>query len=80
MRWACNVLRTGEMRTSYKILVRKLGDLCVDGRMMIKWMLWEWGGRVCTGFFCLRTVHWQAFMNTAVNLKVPSKARKFLTS
>jgi hypothetical protein len=48
-----------ETRNAYKILVGKRGgknyseDLGVDGRIILKWILGRWGGKVWTGFIWL---------------------------
>jgi hypothetical protein len=59
-RWAGHVACIGEMRNAYKILVGKPAgksyseDLDVDGRIVLEWVLWKQGGKVCTGFIWLR--------------------------
>jgi hypothetical protein len=51
MRWAGNVERTGDIRNAYKILVRNLkrrqtlGEIVVDGRIILKWNTREYGVR-----------------------------------
>jgi hypothetical protein len=52
-------------------------DLRISGRILLKWILKKsGGGRVWTGFICLRI----RAMNTFTNLRVPENAEKFLTS
>jgi hypothetical protein len=55
-----HVARLGEMRNSYIILVgkserkRPLGELGVDGRITLDWILGKQRGRVRIGCVCLR--------------------------
>jgi hypothetical protein len=48
------------MRNAYKILVgkhegkRPLGRICVDGRIILEWILRKLGGKGWTGFIWLR--------------------------
>jgi hypothetical protein len=49
----------GEIRNVYKILVGKpepdyLGDLGIDGKRVLEWILGKWGGKVWTGFIWYR--------------------------
>jgi len=51
---------THDMRNAYKILVgkhegkRPLGRICVDGRIILEWILRKLGGKGWTGFIWLR--------------------------
>ena len=51
MRWVVHVVRIGERRGAYGVLVGEnlrerdhLGDPGVDGRIILKWFLRKWGG------------------------------------
>jgi hypothetical protein len=60
MRWAGRVTRMGEMRNAHIILVRKLkgkrplGDLDVDGKTILEWILGKYSEKVCIGLIWLR--------------------------
>ena len=55
MRWAGNVVRMGEERGVYRVLVGKSaerdhwGDLCVDGRIILEWISRRWDVGIWTG-------------------------------
>jgi hypothetical protein len=59
MRWPGHVARVGERRGAYMVLVEKpevrnrLEGLCVDGRIILKWIFKKWVG-VWTGLIWLR--------------------------
>jgi hypothetical protein len=52
MRWAGHVARLENNMNAYNILVENLklgdhlGDLCIDGRIIQKWVLGKWGESV----------------------------------
>jgi hypothetical protein len=60
MRWAGYVARMGEGRGVHRVLVgkpegkRPLGDLDVDGRIILRWIFRKWEGAVGTGRSGLR--------------------------
>jgi len=59
MRLTRHVARIEEMRMQTQFcrnLKRRnqLEDLCIDGRIILEWILEQHGGKLCTGFFCLR--------------------------
>jgi len=59
MRWVGHVVRMGEGRGVHRVLVgkpegkRPLGDLDIDGRIILSWISWKWEG-VETGWSWLR--------------------------
>jgi hypothetical protein len=60
MRGVGQIVRIGEMRNVYRILVGKFEgrdyyaeDLGIDGRIVLEWILWKLGGKVCTEFMWL---------------------------
>jgi hypothetical protein len=63
----------------YKILVRKpegkrlLGRLDVHGRIILKWVLWRYGGRMYWIHLAQGRDRWQTVVNTVMNLLVPLK-------
>ena len=60
MRWAGHVVRMGEGRVMYRVLVGKpegkndWGDPDVDGRIILRWIFRKWEGVVGTGWSWLR--------------------------
>ena len=60
MRWAGQVVRMGEKRGAYRVLVgkpegkRQLGDPGVDGRMILRLIFRKWDVGVWTGSSWLR--------------------------
>jgi hypothetical protein len=48
-----------------------LGNLRVYKGIILKYALKEQGVRMWTGFFWLKTVSYQAFMNVTINLLAP---------
>jgi len=60
MRWAEHVARMGEERGVYRVLVgkpegrRPLGDLAVDGRIILGWISRRWDVGIWTGLGCPR--------------------------
>jgi hypothetical protein len=55
MRLAGHVARIVEMINAYKILVGNLDNLGTDMKVILKWILGNWGGKVWTDFIWLRT-------------------------
>jgi hypothetical protein len=55
-----------------------LGDLNVDVKIILDWILEKQGVKMWTGFIWLRTGQWQALMNTTMNRQVPLKVGNFL--
>jgi hypothetical protein len=59
MRWAGHVARTGEMRSTYRILVGKpegdhTEELRISERIILQWVLWKDCGNLWTGCIWLR--------------------------
>jgi hypothetical protein len=60
MRWAGHVVRRGERRGVYRVLVRKpegkgpLGNPGLDGRIIIRWIFRKWDVGAWTGSCWLR--------------------------
>jgi hypothetical protein len=48
---------------------RALGDLDIYGRIVLKWILTNWSVR--TNKSGLNKVQWRAFVNKAMNVRVP---------
>jgi hypothetical protein len=68
------VVRAGETRSAYKILVGKPEDLSADGKIILEWILRKQGGKLWT-----QDMNWWARVNTVMNLCVPYKAGNFST-
>jgi hypothetical protein len=87
MRWAGHVARIGAMRNEYKILVGKPEGKRPLGRPRCPWKdniridirEIEWEG-VYWMHRAQDRVQWRALVHTVTNLRVPKKARNFLTS
>jgi len=60
MRWGGHVARVEEMRIYIDFWSENLKgkdhseDLVVDGRIILEWILGKYGGKLWTGFMCLR--------------------------
>jgi hypothetical protein len=57
MGWAHYVVSMGEMRNAYCILARKpelLGDISIDSKIILDWILGKYCGMVCTGCIWFR--------------------------
>jgi hypothetical protein len=78
MRWAELVVRLGEKRNEYRILVRKPEGKTPLGRPRRRWVfnikidliVIEWGGMNWNDLAHGR-VRWKALVNTGMNLRVP---------
>jgi hypothetical protein len=57
-----------------------LGDLSVDGRVILKWILTNFYGGMWTVSIWLRIGNWRALVNTVMNLRVPQKTENLLIS
>src|SRR5215510_5829237 len=73
MRWAGHVMRMGEERGLYSVLVGNVrerdhwGDPGIDGRIILRLIFRKWDVGVWTGFSWLRI---QALVNAVMNLRV----------
>jgi hypothetical protein len=54
--WAGHITPMGQMRNAYKVFIRKcegkidhVEDLGTDTKIMLKWILGKYGGKVWTG-------------------------------
>jgi hypothetical protein len=86
MRWAGHIVRMGEMRNAYKILVGKPERRRPLGRPIRRWddnikmNLREIGLKgVDWIHLAQHKDRWWDFVNTVINIRVPQKARNFLT-
>jgi len=68
MRWVGHVAVLGESRRVCRVLVGKLKDLGVDGRIILRWMFRKWSGEAWTGLIWLRA---ETGVNAVMNLRVP---------
>jgi hypothetical protein len=55
-------------------------DLGVDGNIISEWMLGKQGAKVWTGCIWIRIGTRRALVNMLMNLRIPQKARNFLTN
>jgi hypothetical protein len=47
-------------------------DLCVDGKIILEWILGKWVWKVSAGFIWLRFGdRWQVLVNLVLNFRVP---------
>jgi len=71
------VARMGDRRGGYRDLVgvpegkRPLGNLSVDGRIILKWIFKKWDGGMDWIDLPQDRERWRAALNAAKNLRVP---------
>jgi hypothetical protein len=51
-----------------------------DGKIILKWILGQWGEKVWTVHLAQDTDQWLALVNTVMKLRVPQMVENFLTS
>ena len=77
MRWVGYVVRMGERRVVYRVLVRKpegkrpLGRPRRKRRIVLRWIFSEWDGGVNWFDMAQDTDRWWALANAVMNLRVP---------
>ena len=77
MRWAGHAARMRERRGVYRVLVgkpegkRRLGDLDIDGRIILQWIFMKWVGTIDWIGLAQDRDMWRALVNAAMNLRVP---------
>jgi hypothetical protein len=58
-----------------------LEDLCVTGKIILKWTLKKFNGMSWTGFFLAQDrENWQAVVGTEMNLQIPYSVGNFWSS
>jgi hypothetical protein len=87
IRWAGHVAHMGEMKNTYKILVRKPEGKTSQGRPRHRWEdnirlnLWEIMWEDVNWMHLAEDMgQWQALVNMVMYLQVPHKTGSFLTS
>ena len=66
-----------ERRGVYRVLVgkpegkRRLGDLDIDGRIILQWIFMKWVGTIDWIGLAQDRDMWRALVNAAMNLRVP---------
>jgi len=72
MGWAYSTL--GKSRDAFRMLVgkSKMGNLSIDGRIILKWILEKHCVRFANSIRVSDcSVHWRYFMSTVMNPRVP---------
>jgi len=77
MSWAGHVVRVGERRGGYRVLVgksegkRHLEDRGLDVKIILRWIFRNWDGGMDGIELTLDRGRWRTLMNAVMNLQVP---------